>query len=161
MPTPRPEPTPDPDPDPTSGRPPRITDPLPPPEFSPVTSLLAEARRHMHTPYLFGGTDPETGFDCSGFLDYVFTQTGFSLPRTSRQQAEAGHEIPKEAARPGDLVYFTHDGDTVQHIGMVISEPGEELAMIHASSSQGVIETNVDSSTYWSPRMLGVRRVIG
>lgn len=126
-----------------------------------MTSLLAEARRHMNTPYLFGGTDPESGFDCSGFLDYVYTKTGFSLPRTSREQAQTGREIPKEAARPGDLVYFTHDGDTVQHIGMVISEPGEDLAMIHASSSRGVIESKVDGNSYWSPRMLGVRRVIG
>lgn len=165
-PPPRPvEPTPTPDPTPAPApprnRPSPTVDPLPPPEFSPITSLLSEARRYLDTPYLFGGTDPATGFDCSGFLDYVYTRKGFSLPRTSREQAQAGREIPKDAARPGDLVYFTHDGDTVQHIGMVISEPGEDLAMIHASSSQGVTETNVDASSYWSPRMLGVRRVIG
>jgi cell wall-associated NlpC family hydrolase len=139
-----------------------VTPPLPPKEFSPVTSLLAEARQYLRTPYLFGGADPATGFDCSGFLTYVFNQTGLpALPRTSREQAQEGREIDKAEAKAGDLVYFSHDGTTVQHIGLVISNPGAPLAMIHASTSQGVIETNVDTSSYWNKRLVGLRRVIG
>jgi cell wall-associated NlpC family hydrolase len=122
---------------------------------------LTEARQYLNTPYRYGGTDPATGFDCSGFLDYVFTRTGFDLPRTSRQQARAGREVARDEVRPGDLVYFSHDGETVHHIGLVTSEQGEPLRMIHASSSRGVIETNVEASSYWAERMEGIRRVIG
>lgn len=75
-------------------------------------SIVTYARQFVGTPYVYGGTTP-AGFDCSGFVQYVFAQFGYSLPRTSGAQAAVGHRISAAEARPGDLVVWgTH------HIGI-------------------------------------------
>lgn len=134
----------------------------PPPTKKPpiAQSLLAEAERLLQTPYLYGGNDPQKGFDCSGLMVYVFGKAGISLPRTSSTQAEYGTEVSRSDLQPGDIVYFSHGGDRINHVGMVVSEAGEEITMIHASSSKGVIRTNIDRSSYWKPRLRGIRRVL-
>jgi cell wall-associated NlpC family hydrolase len=73
------------------------------------------AKRHLGTPYVWGGTEPG-GFDCSGLVQYAYRQAGVELPRTSREQARAGQAVASLAdARPGDLVAF---GSPVDHIGI-------------------------------------------
>jgi cell wall-associated NlpC family hydrolase len=75
------------------------------------SSILSIAARYVGTPYRYGGTTP-SGFDCSGYTQYVFNQVGISLPRTSGAQAQAGKRVSRSEARPGDLVWT--DG----HIGI-------------------------------------------
>jgi cell wall-associated NlpC family hydrolase len=80
------------------------------------TQIVDLAKQHLGTPYVWGGTDPAKGFDCSGFVQYVFGQAGIDLPRVSRDQARAGQPVASLAdARPGDLVAF---GSPVDHIGI-------------------------------------------
>jgi cell wall-associated NlpC family hydrolase len=73
------------------------------------SSVLAIAARYVGTPYVYGGTTP-SGFDCSGFVGYVYRQLGVSLPRTANDQMNATKQIPRSQARPGDLVFFVSGG---------------------------------------------------
>lgn len=78
--------------------------------------IVSLAKRHLGVPYVWGGTDPERGLDCSGLVQVVFRDAGIELPRVSRDQAKAGTAVASLAeARPGDLVAF---GSPVDHIGI-------------------------------------------
>lgn len=85
------------------------------PASSMGSAAVAIASRYIGTPYRFGGSRPG-GFDCSGFVQYVFKQLGKSLPRTAAEQAAAVRHIPRSQARPGDLVLFPGGG----HIGIYV-----------------------------------------
>jgi cell wall-associated NlpC family hydrolase len=92
----------------------RSTDRAPLPATKPATgSVLDIAASLAGTPYRYGGTSPETGFDCSGFTQYVFRQVGISLPRTAEQQRQ--FVTPVSDPQPGDLVFF---GSPAGHMGI-------------------------------------------
>jgi peptidoglycan DL-endopeptidase CwlO len=89
-------------------------------------AVVAGARKYIGVPYVWGGTDPARGLDCSGLVQRVYSDLGVSLPRVSRDQAKAGTAVPSlDQARPGDLVAF---GSPVHHIGIYIGDG----KMIHA-----------------------------
>ncbi len=140
-----------------SASPPSTRPTAPPPAAAAdaygVTSAALDLRG---TPYRDGGADP-SGFDCSGFVWYVFGRQGVSLPRTVREQYRAGTAVAAGALRPGDLVFFDIDGGGVSHVGIAIG--GDEF--IHAPSSRGQVRVERLSVSYWASRFLGARRVIG
>lgn len=97
--------------------------PAPVPQAAPAPapaasggSVLTIAARYVGTPYRYGGTTP-SGFDCSGFVQYVYAQLGVSLPRTANQQIDAGRRVSRSEARPGDIVSFVKGG-SVYHNGL-------------------------------------------
>ena len=101
-------------------------------------AVVAEAKKYLGVPYLWGGTDPEKGLDCSGFTQLVYGNLGVDLPRVSSQQATAGTAVGSIAsARPGDLVFFDHAPDRpgIDHVGIYIGggkmiaapQPGESV----------------------------------
>ena len=104
-------------------------------------------------PYKNGGSDP-SGFDCSGFIWYVFAQHGIGVPRTVTEQYLGGGKIDDEELQPGDLVFFRTSGRTVSHVGMAIGAD----QFVHAPSSHGEVRVERLSSRYWSPRYAGARR---
>ena len=88
-------------------------------------AVVTEARKYLGVPYLWGGTDPAKGLDCSGFTKLVYGNLGIELPRTSSQQATAGTAVASLAdARPGDLVFFDHDGSRpgIDHVGIYVGD---------------------------------------
>lgn len=116
------------------------------------------ARSLLGSAYRYGGVTPK-GFDCSGFSRYVFAEDGVHLPRTTVEQAAAGRWVPLDALAAGDLVFFSEAGSKPHHVGVVVSRAGEPLRMIHASTSRGVVETNVLAGSYWLRRLSFGRRV--
>ncbi len=131
----------------------------PAPGFSPAAVRAVElARSLLETPYRYGGSDP-VGFDCSGLVSFVLRDVGVDLPRTAEAQSRAGRWVAPDELRPGDLVFFG-DRDKPHHVGVVVSEAGDSLRMIHASTSQGVVETDVLRSEYWLERFQYGRRVL-
>lgn len=106
-------------------------------------------------PYKNGGTDP-SGFDCSGFTQYVFAKYGVSLPREVRDQFKTGAPVNREALEPGDLIFFTTTEPGASHVGIALG--GDEF--VHAPSTSGVVRVERFSSSYWAPRFIGARRVL-
>jgi peptidoglycan DL-endopeptidase CwlO len=121
--------------------------------------IIAFAKKLVGTPYLYGGITTK-GFDCSGFTSYVFQNNGYSLPRTAQGQSERFEKVKLNAAEPGDLVFFGSSKTNISHVGIVISEKGQPLEMIHASTSRGVIMGKIEADPYWSPRLQFVVRVV-
>ena len=105
-------------------------------------------------PYRNGGTDP-SGFDCSGFVSYVFAQQGFWVPRTVTDQFAAGSRVETDSIEAGDLVFFTVDAPGPSHVGIAIS--GGEF--VHAPSTRGVVRVESLNAPYWATRFIGARRV--
>jgi cell wall-associated NlpC family hydrolase len=135
--------------------------PLPAPERprQEETDVVGLARDLLGSAYRFGGAD-RRGFDCSGLTSYVLRRQGVELPRTTEEQAAAGRWVPLDELAIGDLVFFHEPGLAPHHVGIVSSRPGEPLRMIHASTSQGVVETDVLASAYWLRRLGFGRRVL-
>ena len=107
------------------------------------------------TPYRNGGSDP-AGFDCSGFVQWVFAQQGLALPREVRQQYQVGDDIGSDDIRPGDLVFFETVARGASHVGIALG--GGEF--VHAPSSRGVVRVERYTSSYWADRWIGARRVV-
>ena len=124
-----------------------------------ASRVVEVARSLLATPYRYAGSDTN-GFDCSGLTSYVFSRVGVRLPRTAQTQASEGQWVAPDELDMGDLVFFGDQRVELHHVGLVVSEPGEPLRMIHSSSSKGVTETSVLSDSYWLPRLRFGRRVL-
>lgn len=111
-------------------------------------------------PYKYGSMKKENGFDCSGFINYVFNHFGISVPRTTERFTNAGKEVSIRASMPGDLILFTGSDATsgrVGHMGIVVLNEKNHFQFIHASTSRGVMLSTLDS--YFIPRFVKVIRV--
>ena len=105
-------------------------------------------------PYRAGGEDP-SGFDCSGFVQYVYHQHGVAMPREVREQFRVGKTIDRGRLAPGDLVFFSTVAPGASHVGIVIG--GDQF--VHAPSERGVVRVENLTSQYWASRFIGAKRV--
>jgi cell wall-associated NlpC family hydrolase len=117
-------------------------------------ALVGTALSLRGTPYRDGGSDP-TGFDCSGFTQYVFAKYGVVLPREVRDQFQQGKSVKNDELAAGDLLFFTTVAPGATHVGIAIG--GDQF--VHAPSSTGVVRVERLSVTYWSTRYVGARRI--
>lgn len=99
--------------------------------------VIDAAKRYLGVPYRWGGTDPATGLDCSGFIQRAFADLGVRIPRVSKDQSRAGVAVPSMAqARPGDLVYWNGQGGRPNHIGIYLGDG----KMMHAPRTGDVVK---------------------
>ena len=130
------------------------------PASSGAARVLPTAERYLGVRYRWGGTSPKTGFDCSGFVRYVFAKHGTRLPRTSRQQASSGQRLRPvwSALRPGDLVMFAEPGKRISHVAIYAGR----RRIIHATSSGRKVRYDaLDSKRgkWFARRLVAARRV--
>ena len=133
---------------------PTLIGPAPTEPPSLAALALAAALQFQGVRYKSGGSDP-SGFDCSGLVQYVFARQGIAMPREVRRQFEVGYEIETDEVRPGDLLFFNTEADGASHVGIAI----DATAFVHAPNSRGVVRVERLSTTYWSRRFLGARRI--
>lgn len=117
-----------------------------------ASAVITTAKQYLGVKYVWGGTTP-SGFDCSGFSQYVFAKHGISLPRVSRDQYQVGNAVSFDNLQPGDLVFFALGGNGIDHLGIYVG--GGQF--INASTSKGV--TIYALGSYWKSHFVGARRV--
>lgn len=116
------------------------------------------AKKYLGFPYVVGGKNPESGFDCSGFTRYVYLNFGYSLGATAASQNNIGTDVSREDLKPGDLLLFYDEAKTkIGHTGVYISN-GE---FVHsANPKRGVVTDNLNTSTYYSERFITAKRIV-
>lgn len=143
----------------TPKRPQSIAHPLP-----YADSLVAFASMFAGTPYKYSGCDPK-GFDCSGFINYVYQHFGIEVPRTSKEIAAIGKPVSTKALMPGDILVFGYVNKSgeyrVQHVGMVHEVgDGSYFSIIHSVSTGVNIDDPMSTSwDHWTQRLISVRRL--
>lgn len=145
--------------------PPNNQFPLPPrPEAKPdqdqvmVEKVLETAYSQLGKPYRCGGTSPKTGFDCSGYVQWVYGEHGIEIPRTSRDQLKhAGIKVAKEDILPGDvLVFYRRRGSRGTHVGIYVGDG----KFLHSPHTGDVIKESKAFGSYWRPLFIEARRVL-
>lgn len=125
------------------------------PESAPrmILTSLADTLRNIR--YRPGGNSPDTGFDCSGFVRYVFRHAiGAELPTTSAAQFASGDSVKREQLQRGDLVFFRIAGKRISHVGIYL----EDGQFIHAPSSGKTVRVDRLDQSYWKQRFAGAKR---
>jgi len=140
--------------------------PAPPPAITPEPAALARvspaelldtALSLQGVPYLWGGDDPGTGFDCSGFVVYVLAQHQMPAPRTAADQfVRMGFRVNRSDVRAGDLVFFSTIAPGASHVGLAISS----TEFVHAPATRGVVRIDALGDAYWKSRFVGARRIL-
>ncbi|WP_110953792.1 C40 family peptidase [Anaerosinus massiliensis] len=123
---------------------------------SRAAQILAFANELIGQPVVWGGASPNSGFDCSGLVQYVYQKAGIPLPRTADLQFLEGRTISTAALQPGDLVYFTTYEPGASHVGIYIGNS----QFIHTSFSKGVVAIGDMNDNYFVQRFYGAKRVL-
>jgi Cell wall-associated hydrolases (invasion-associated proteins) len=129
-------------------------------EINERVALVVHAEKFTGISYRYGGNTP-TGFDCSGFVNYVFGEFGYKLPRHTGELIKTGKKTNEKNAEPGDLIFFRgrNKGDkTPGHVGIITKTQGSRIYFIHASSSLGIREDSNDQE-YYRSRFLQIRKI--
>jgi len=121
-----------------------------------VQAIMDEALKYEGWPYVFGGSNPNTSFDCSGLTQWCFSQAGISIPRTAQMQYNAMQHIPITEAKAGDLIFFQgtySTSDYITHVGIYVGN----MKMYHAGNPIGYTDL---TSTYWQQHIVCAGRMI-
>lgn len=125
---------------------------------TPQKEIEAISKKYLGDPYVWGGTDPRTGMDCSGYTKYVYKKVGITIPRTAYEQSKIGHEVSLQDLKKGDLLFFLTDkkrGIPITHVGIYL----DHGKFIHAASTKkGIIISNLKG--YYKKAFRLAKRVI-
>jgi cell wall-associated NlpC family hydrolase len=132
-------------------RPPDSTPPAPPPLAGRRAEIVRIARTQLGAPYRWGGASP-AGFDCSGFVKYVYASVGVSLPHGAASQFKLGQPVPRRDLKPGDVVFF----DRLRHNGIYVGEG----RFVHATQSGDVVRLSSLDDAWFKTRWVGARRLL-
>ena len=124
-------------------------------------SIVSYAKKFLSVKYRYGGEDT-LGFDCAGFVSFVYRRHGIKLPRTADAQALLGKEVNRQTMRPGDLVYFKGrdlKSKSIGHVGIVTARTPEKIYFISATVSAGIHIDDLDG-TYWKERFVIAKRIL-
>jgi hypothetical protein len=132
------------------------------PASASAATIVRTAHRYEGVRYSYGGATPTRGFDCSGFVQYVFARNGLDLPRTARQMAQLGEplRLDLEELREGDLLFFADNGTRIDHVAIYLGEG----RIIHSTASGGGVRVETLSSPrgeWFERRWVASRRVVG
>ncbi len=119
-------------------------------------SIVKTAKSALNAEYRYSGSEPGSGFDCSGLAQYVYAQAGIKIHRTASTQYRNSQKIQKKELLPGDLVFFTTYGPGVTHVGVFIGEK----SFIHAPSKGKRVEIADLENVYWKKAFVGAGRYI-
>lgn len=125
-----------------------------------INRVITEARKYMGTPYRYGGMS-KSGIDCSGLIYHCYKSINVTLPRTAKAQSKIGNSKSWGSVRPGDIVYFKfkQKGEKWFHAGLITYAEKDDIRFIHASTSRGVVESNL-MDDYYRKNVKKFRRVI-
>ncbi len=128
-----------------------------------IENVILSGKNFIGTPYRYGGKNPG-GFDCSGFVHFIFEPFGLNLPASSRDYVRMGDEIDISQARKGDFALFkgrNESGSTIGHVALVIdvAEDGS-IYILHATVNRGVTISNMTSEMYYRKRYVSMRRIM-
>ncbi len=127
------------------------------------SQILEKAEQYLGVHYKRDGKHPSEGFDCSGFVSYVFNQFGLNLRGGSSDIASVGLLKNTQQIEVGDVVFFgerRHGKLKINHVGIVAHSSEKELVMIHSSSSLGISKEDILKSDYWKSRFLFVKDIL-
>jgi cell wall-associated NlpC family hydrolase len=125
--------------------------------------IIDYGKTFLGTTYQYGSnTTANKGFDCSGFMNYIFKMGGVSLPRSSSDiYNSVGVAVDKTNVKVGDLLFFkTSSSGSISHVGVVSQIIGDKIMMLHVSTSQGVQEIEFLKSDYWRSRWVGAKQLL-
>lgn len=142
---------------PSSTAPPRIEPAPRAPVPASARAVVDAALSLQGTEYRFGGTTPESGFDCSGLVAYVMGLQRVAVPRSVAEQFGAGSKVARDRLQSGDLVFFSTTGPGPTHVG-IVTDP-ERAEFVHAPADGSVVRVERFDSAYWASRWVGARRV--
>jgi cell wall-associated NlpC family hydrolase len=120
------------------------------------------AKTLIGTPYKYASTNPKVGFDCSGFITYVFNHFNIIVPRSSIDFTNVGRMLPADSAKPGDLILFTGTDSTekfVGHMGLIVSNQNKQLEFIHSTSGKKYGVTITPFNDYYRSRYMKTIRI--
>jgi len=124
--------------------------------------LLDFSKGLIGIPYKYGSIDPSQGFDCSGFITYVFNHHGISVPRSSKDFTDVEREVRLRDSRAGDLILFTGTDSTVRqvgHMGIITENNGREISFIHSTSGKAYGVTITPLNKYYQGRFVKALRI--
>ena len=139
-------------------KPPPDTKNLPERQFR--QEVVHYALQFVGTSYKYAGTDPKTGFDCSGFTKYVLQQFDIRVSPASSAQSREGQPVVLSAVQPGDILVFGKNKKDIQHVALVVERSNKGIICVHSTTSRGVIRENISASAYWTPLILFARDMI-
>ncbi|MEZ4984664.1 MAG: C40 family peptidase [Saprospiraceae bacterium] len=117
-------------------------------------NIVSYALDYQGTRYKYAGRSPQTGFDCSGFVHYVFQAFNHDLPPVSRAQETEGRKIDVGDTQAGDLLFFRKSkAGQVFHVALVVKNTNEGITVVHSTTSRGVVMENISQSSYWKNKI--------